>query len=351
MMKKKIFFVMSTDDFSGAEAVNFNIIDALKEKYDFFWVSKKGNINNFLKDKNIKWIELKKFNAFELKKVISIYKPDILHATDFKSSIICSIAKKNGVYVISHLHHNAPWLSKFNLKSLLYFLFSYRIDKVLTVSDSIEKEYIFSSLIHKKIDCIYNPISVDNVKKMVKKDDYIKKYDICCVARLELVKDPMRFISIISSLKKDNPYIKCIWVGKGSLESECKEEIIRRNLKDNIEFVGFKKNPFKYMASSKVFLLTSKWEGFGLVAFEALSLGLPCFVSNVGGLPTIVNNECGFLCESDDDFINSIKNVLSDDHLYKKLSNNAIERSKKIDNFSEYISFIDRLYSNNGSDI
>ena len=43
-MNKKVFFIMSTNDFSGAENVNFSIIDGLKEKYDFYWVSKKGNI-------------------------------------------------------------------------------------------------------------------------------------------------------------------------------------------------------------------------------------------------------------------------------------------------------------------
>ena len=39
---KKIFFVMSTDDYSGAEAVNFSIINNLKDKYEFYWVSRKN---------------------------------------------------------------------------------------------------------------------------------------------------------------------------------------------------------------------------------------------------------------------------------------------------------------------
>ena len=77
-MKKKVFFIMSTDDYSGAEAVNFSIIENLNEKYDFYWVSKKGKINNFLKENNIKWIEIKKLSIGEIKRIIKTYKPDIL---------------------------------------------------------------------------------------------------------------------------------------------------------------------------------------------------------------------------------------------------------------------------------
>ena len=38
---KKVFFIMSTNDFSGAEAVNFDIVNGLRGEFDFYWVSKR----------------------------------------------------------------------------------------------------------------------------------------------------------------------------------------------------------------------------------------------------------------------------------------------------------------------
>ena len=43
----------------------------------------------------------------------------------------------------------------------------------------------------------------------------------------------------------------------------------------DVAFVGFQSNPFKYMARSDVFVLPSLWEGFGLVLVEAMACGIP----------------------------------------------------------------------------
>ena len=147
---------------------------------------------------------------------------------------------------------------------------------------------------------------------MVSKNDYKKKYDICCVARLTEQKNPMKFLDVLYSIKKSKSDVKAVWVGEGSLEVEVKKRIYELGLADNVEMVGFQKNPYKYMACSKIFMLTSDWEGYGLVAFEALTLGLPCIVSNVGGLPKIVDDSCGMLCNKAGDFVHEAIELLND---------------------------------------
>ena len=342
-MKKKIFFIMSTDDYSGAETVNFSIIEGLKEKFDFYWVSKKGNINNYLKENNIKWIEIKKLSVSEIKRVVKENHPDILHATDFKASAICALANTK-VPLIEHLHNNAPWIKKINSKSLMFLYSGLKADKILTVSDSIKKEYVFSKLIDKKIECIGNPVSRKKILDSVKEEDYKKIYDICCVARITEAKNPTLFITIISELKKQIPDIKVVWIGDGELRQECEELSKKLNVDCNIDFIGHKKNPYPYMAKSKIFMLTSKWEGYGLVAFEALTLGLPCIVSNVGGLPEIVDNNCGKLCCKKEDY-EIILDILKNKEIYNNLSYNAKQKSKEIENYSKYIMILEKLYN------
>ena len=98
------------------------------------------------------------------------------------------------------------------------------------------------------------------------------------------------------------------------------------------------------MSKSKIFLLTSEWEGFGLVAFEALTMGLPCVVSNVGGLPSIIDKTCGMVCGNDQDFIDEINKLLSDSNYYNDKHLKAIEKSKRLDNYEEYCNKLDKVY-------
>lgn len=340
---KKIFFIMSTDDYSGAEAVNFEIIDNLRDYFDFYWVSRKGNINKFLEEKNIKWVEIKKLSVSEVKRIIKENNPDILHATDYKASVICSMSN-SGIPLIEHLHNNAPWLTKVCINSFAILYAGIRANKILTVSESIQREYIFSKFLRDKIECVGNPISREKILGNINKKSISKNYDICCVARIVEQKNPLRFLRIIYNIKSHIPNIRVVWVGKGEMYDTVKEKVKSLNLENNIDFVGFQKNPYSFMNQSKIFVLTSSTEGFGLVAFEALTLGLPCVVSNVGGLPSIVDNDCGKLCDADSDFILEIEKLLKNNDYLKRKSAFAIEKSKKIENIDDYMEKIRKVY-------
>lgn len=342
-MKKKIFFIMSTDDFSGAEIVNKRIISYLKNDYDFYWVSRAGNINSFLDEFDIKWIEIKKLSVREIRRIVKDYKPDILHATDYRASVICAMAKTK-VILIEHLHNNPLWLKKININALMFLYAGMKANQILTVSESIRKEYVFSRFISKKIICVDNPVSRKEILSKVENVNKSKLYDICCVGRLTIQKKPLRFLSIIEKLHREFPDIKVCWVGDGELLDECEKNLENQGLEDIVKFLGYKKNPYVIMNQSRIFMLTSAWEGFGLVAFEALSLGLPCVVSNVGGLTSIVNTSCGYLCESEQDFISAAKKLLIDKNLYTRMSVSAEIRAKNLDNESEYMSRIANIY-------
>ena len=91
-------------------------------------------------------------------------------------------------------------------------------------------------------------------------------------------------------------------------------------------------------------MLTSSTEGYGLVAFEALTLGVPCVVSNVGGLPSIVDNFCGKLCNIDEDFIDEVSELICNHDYYVYKQKKSREKSAKLDNFSAYMQNINAMY-------
>lgn len=343
--KKKIIHILASNNYSGAENVVCSIMDNLKDKYDMVYCSPQGPIEGFLEEKNINYIPLKKLSIKEVRRVIDEYNPAIIHAHDFRAGCICAKLKKNR-YLITHIHNNSPWIKKINLNTMLFLYIGIKSNKILTVSDSIEKEYIFSKFIKNKIINIGNPVSREKILKKIESLKREKIYDICCTARISASKNPLKFLNIIKELKQEFPNINAIWIGDGEMKEIFIQKIKDLELDKNVKLVGFQKNPYEYMMQSKIFLLTSDWEGYGLVAFEALTLGLPCVVSNVGGLPNIVDENCGALCKNNDisEYVSNIKKLLLDEKKLKIFSENASNKSKQLDNFSEYMSRLSKIY-------
>lgn len=343
---KKILFITNSSSLSGAEKVALKISSKLSKYYKFVYVLVgTGNMQKILADSNIEYITLKKLTLKSFGNVIKKEKPDIIHAHDFRASFLASFFNKKAV-VISHIHQNPKWLHKFSLNSLIFLFSSLKAKNILIVSDSIKDEYIFSKYIDKKMINISNPVSCDDIYNKV---DRIKKieereYDLCYVGRLVPVKRVDMLIDIVFQLKKHYPKIRCMIVGEGYLFHDLKNKVNDLNLNRNISFCGFQSNPYQYLNNSKIFCLTSEWEGFGLVAFEALSLGLPVVASRVGGLKEIVNSNCGYLCSSIKEFVESISFLLSDVALLEEKSIASYERAKELDNIDVYIENINKIY-------
>jgi len=59
------------------------------------------------------------------------------------------------------------------------------------------------------------------------------------------------------------------------MENYLKNHAIELNLKKDIHFLGFQKNPFKFISKSKIFVLSSFHEGFPNALAEAMACGIP----------------------------------------------------------------------------
>ena len=98
-------------------------------------------------------------------------------------------------------------------------------------------------------------------------------------------------------------------------------------LVNNVHCLGFIDNPYGIINQSKVLCIPSSWEGFGLVAVEALSLGKPVVAANVGGLPGIVTEESGKVCTYESEYIEEIVKLLTDSNYYFMKSSGANDRA------------------------
>lgn len=307
----KIIHLLVTNKFSGAENVACQIIDVNKNEKDtdVYYCSLPGEIEQVLKEKNIKFIPLDKLNINNINKIIEKYNPDVIHAHDYKASVLVAISKFKGK-IISHLHNNSPEVKTWGVKSIIYSLLIKRFDKVVGVSQKVYDEAVFKNKMKNKFIKVYNYVNKDKILELSKEEKYKNKYDLFYIGRLVEAKDPLKFIDIVSKLKIKYPNIKAVMIGDGQLYQECIAKIKENDLVNNIELVGFRSNPFPIIKNCKIGIMPSIYEGFGLTAIESMCLEKPVFNSGVGGLGEIFKDNDEYICSSIKEYTEKIDDLL-----------------------------------------
>jgi glycosyltransferase involved in cell wall biosynthesis len=105
----------------------------------------------------------------------------------------------------------------------------------------------------------------------------------------------------------------------------------RRNdlgLEKHVSFLGHVENIHAFMSSLDIFLLTSRWEGFGYVLLEAMACSRPVVCFNVSSNPELIMDGVnGFLVEYDDlsSFAERIAQLAGDPELRLSMGNSGHE--------------------------
>jgi glycosyltransferase involved in cell wall biosynthesis len=109
------------------------------------------------------------------------------------------------------------------------------------------------------------------------------------------------------------------------------KEVKDKNLSDDVVFLDYVSDeelPL-LIKCADIFIFPSLYEGFGLPALEAMSLGVPTIVSNASSLPEVVSDGAIIIDSHDpQDLAQAVVSLLKDEDLRKNLSKRGIERSK-----------------------
>lgn len=346
MQKIKVLHLLQSNKYSGAESVVCQIIDSLRDdtQYEMIYVCPRGPIEKVLLERGIEYFGLNSFTQKEINRAISVLNPDIIHAHDFNASV--RVAMKNKA-VISHLHNNPLWFSQLDYRTLLYTLCLSFFKKVIGVSTSIKDEYIFSKQLEDKFVVLPNVVDYGKVIKLSDDESGLQS-DLLFVGRLSHEKRPIEFLQVIKQLKNRIPNIKAIIIGEGALQQECLDFINKNELMNNVVMLGFEANPYKYMKKTKLLIMTSIYEGFGLVAVEAMILGVPVLCRPVGGLVNIIDDETGVFCENISDFTGAAYCLLTDETKRRNKGAKAKIKAKNFCNMEEYKNIIKSIYEKIG---
>ena len=128
-------------------------------------------------------------------------------------------------------------------------------------------------------------------------------------------------------------------VGEGEEENIYRQLIAERHLEQRVKICPFTKDIQRHYAGASVYVLSSRWEGFGLVLVEAMAHGLPIVSSDLPVAKELLEGRgCGMLfrCGDIDDMAMALSSMSSTTE-WADLSENALKTSSlfKVDNIRQ----------------
>jgi glycosyltransferase involved in cell wall biosynthesis len=197
---------------------------------------------------------------------------------------------------ISCVHElNIP---KYFISAVMHLTYTWA-SGLVAVSEGVKKEMCsLGGFPESLVKVIYNPtaigISPHRESILVSEELWGKGFDhhILSIGTLKAQKDHATLIKAFALL----PYslnVKLIILGDGSLRSELEGLVVQLGLQDRVSFPGFVVDIYPWMRSADLFVLSSRWEGFGNVIVEALECGVPVVSTNCASGPAeILENGC-----------------------------------------------------------
>ncbi len=345
MQPIKIIHLLPSNRFSGAEHVILQIMELFKDdpKYEMWYVGGEGPIRDVLDKRKVKYRLLPTFSYGEIKQVISAIKPDIIHAHDVRASVMAALFGKHSK-VISHIHVNWPWMKKINAKTLLYAMALPRMKQVLGVSQSVCDEYVFGRKLKNKFVVLPNVLDEKTIYQKAEEFSIQEPIDLLFVGRLTPPKKPLLFLGIVEELVKKGLLVHAVMLGDGELKKDCHAYITQHHLEKYVSLKGFVPNPYPYMKATKLLVMTSCFEGFGLVAVEAMLLNTPVVGTPAGGLKDILLHTQSVIAQKQAEFVSAIVNLLNNPAQLAQQAQIAQQHIKTYTDLDHYKETITQYY-------
>jgi glycosyltransferase involved in cell wall biosynthesis len=333
-------FIFGFSSFDRSEYLNEIIIDSINISHERI---NHGNIFQ-------KIIYLKSF--FYLRKILNSFKPDIVHAHYASSYGLLGRALNFHPFIISVWGSDVfdfPQRSFFLKKILEYNLSG--ADKILSTSQVMRDE--LKKYTDKKVEVTPFGIDINMFKPICKTYVSDKPIVIGTVKSLEEIYGIQYLIKAFKIIKDKYPdnNIKLLIIGEGSYETELKNLCSKLEVENDVEFTGKKEYEKleEYYNKLDIAVFLSKSESFGVAVLEASACEKPVVVSNVGGLPEVVeDNVTGFIVEKEnpDDAAASMEKLIFNENLRKEMGSNGRKRVEQFYNWNNNVDQMIKIYEN-----
>lgn len=345
----RIVIVCSRLGYGGAERVAVMWANGFAERgYDVtlvsnlfeditYELSEKVRLRNLVstnKNRLMKWGS----SFFLVRKVLKEQKPDVVIGVMRTCSFVAKMASMGlGVPVVMTEHNSfeRPKDARMSIGEKISKRNVNRLYDAVTVLTEADKALIGKRL--KRVYVLPNPLSLKTVEIVPPKEKRVlaagridawhsKGFDVLIKAFGLLMKN--------EELRIKSPGWRLQIAGTGSGESLAYlKQLCRENgVEDSVDFLGFRTDIGNLFKQASVFVLSSRYEGFGLVLIEAMSQGCACVACDYKGRQReiIQDDSQGLCCEPDNvgALADALTKMMGDENYRENVRFRAIERSK-----------------------
>jgi glycosyltransferase involved in cell wall biosynthesis len=285
--------------------------------------------------------------------------PSPVHAHLPQSELLAALVVRNKYFVFSR--HNAEpfWPSGPRIISnLLSKYVCKRASQGIAISNAVRSYLIKRGEIPKSytIDVVYygfkkdfstNTAGLSLITNIM--NGQSSNYKIGTIGRLVPQKDYPTLLSAFSHVLKSVPNIELFVVGEGYLQNDLIDLSKSLGINDKVHWIGKTEYINVFLSKIDLFILPSKYEGFGLVLLEAMVAKKPIIAANNSAIPEVLGKTYGglFLTGDVNALAQQIKTVIRDNSFSERLVQSYASQLNLFDP-SEMNINIEKVYTNAG---
>lgn len=276
-------------------------------------------------------------NAYvrEIRKIVKEIKPDVISVCDdgLKAYFIPKIVSKNIPLVYErHVSKETEMREHFSFLKKTMIQAQWRLmehlansyQKYIVLTDGNRNEW--KSL--KNIEVIANPLSFypEEQSSLINKQ-------VICVGKQSYQKGQDLLLDAWREINKKHPDWNLAMYGKFEPSLKLEDKAKDLNIQKSVFFYQPEKDIEAKFLESSIYVMSSRFEGFGMVLIEAMACGVPCvsFNCNYGPSDVIQNGEDGYIVENGNvkELASKIIKLIEDENLRKQMGTIAKENVKR----------------------
>ncbi|MES2474367.1 MAG: CDP-glycerol glycerophosphotransferase family protein [Verrucomicrobiota bacterium] len=217
--------------------------------------------------------------------------------------------KYRAIYQHNDKYHE--WNTRFPQLERIFRIY-HRFDRLISVCDATRKLNVDSLAEHFNLpveqfdhcDNMLNPEGV--IERSGEPLDTVEEEDLfsktrrtfISIARLSVEKDHEKLIRAFERLYQSRMDIRLLIVGDGPLLPQLKRLVQQIGMEEHIRLLGFRLNPFPYLKRADCLVMSSNYEGQGLVLFEAMILDKAVISTDIAACRSVIEGRSGMLVEN-----------------------------------------------------
>ena len=266
-----------------------------------------------------------------LGRIIRRERPDVVLSVMMHGNLVAlGAARLSGTGVpvvisehIAHVNYDYQSPLERRLGRILYPLANHAIG----VSDGVSRELVDEwGISSSSVTTIHNPVDVSWVRELAKSKTPRRPSTgplIVTAGRLSRQKGFEYLIQAFGAIR-GRTGAHLVIVGDGEERARLQQTATDAGVADHITWVGADPNPYRWMAQADLFVLSSIFEGFAIVAVEAMALGIPVIATDCphGPADVLQQGRCGVLVRPRDvtGLAHAMRDLLHDEDRRRELA-------------------------------